>query len=193
MQTNIATFSSSGKVITFDDGVFFVDGIASTVGRVIEYDELGTLTWVSDEMRSWAYQVSSGIPDSGPTPKRSSTRARGSAAYELGRWIGKNRVLAVLLGLLVLALAGWMIGSALGPGPTGVVTDVTGTFIDIDTSSYQCGATLRDTVSGESIIAFVPKSISPPLEGDVVAYRDIFYKGQTVQEITRIVKVGGAP
>jgi hypothetical protein len=55
----VATVTSTGAVVTYDEGVFAIGGGTVGVEKVIEYDGLGIVAWVSEEMKVWAYQVAS--------------------------------------------------------------------------------------------------------------------------------------
>lgn len=44
------------------DGVFAIDDSPVPIASVLEYDRLGMLTWVSEEMRAWAYEVGNPAP-----------------------------------------------------------------------------------------------------------------------------------
>lgn len=53
----VATVSSTGASVTYDNGVFVVGAETVGIEKVMEYDRLGALTWVSEETKVWAQQV----------------------------------------------------------------------------------------------------------------------------------------
>ncbi|MDZ4064677.1 MAG: hypothetical protein U1E22_08440, partial [Coriobacteriia bacterium] len=113
----IAVFTSSGKSIQYDDGQFLVDGQPQGIQRVIEYDRLGVLTWVSVEMRDWAHQVAAPTPQPSAATETAQMPApvKGQArAYRFGRWLrrtyGTRRnprwlSIALTVGLVVAVIA----------------------------------------------------------------------------------------
>lgn len=58
----LATVTSNGAAVTYDNGIFAVGGETVGVEKVIEYDKLGVLTWANDETRAWAYQTAASAP-----------------------------------------------------------------------------------------------------------------------------------
>lgn len=58
----VATIAGSGKGVEFDGTGFSIDGSPTTPVQVLEYDGLGVLTWVSDEMRALVHSAASPTP-----------------------------------------------------------------------------------------------------------------------------------
>lgn len=53
----IAAFTSSEKTIEYVDGAFIADAARVSAHQVLDYDRLGILTWVSDEVRDWVHSL----------------------------------------------------------------------------------------------------------------------------------------
>lgn len=62
LMQHVATVTSTGAAVTYDEGKFAVGGEAVGIEKVMEYERLGVLTWVNDETKAWAYQVASSTP-----------------------------------------------------------------------------------------------------------------------------------
>lgn len=54
-----------GRTITYDEAahLFAIGGIATTVDRIVAYDRGKQITWLNDEMRTWAYECDSSLRD----------------------------------------------------------------------------------------------------------------------------------
>lgn len=52
----IATITSSGLEVEYEEGEVRVGSEPSSLQSVLDYDRIGALTWVNEETRSWAYE-----------------------------------------------------------------------------------------------------------------------------------------
>ena len=69
----IATFNSAtgwaGKTITYDDGVFTLEGHGTiTAQDVLSYDEAGHIEWAHDGLRDWTRQLCQSPPETVESP-----------------------------------------------------------------------------------------------------------------------------
>lgn len=108
----IATFTSSQKKVVFEDGAFVADGKTIKVGDVLEHDRLGTLTWVSPEMRDWAYALSTAAPGSQES-RHDTTAASGRSRPPdpVADWVARHRTTVLVLVAVAVALAAFALVS----------------------------------------------------------------------------------
>ncbi|MDP3630245.1 MAG: hypothetical protein Q8S43_04740 [Actinomycetota bacterium] len=69
----VATISTNGAEVIFDEGVFSVGGEGARIEQLIDYDKLGVLTWPSEDMKRWFYEIAAAAaataqPASGAPP-----------------------------------------------------------------------------------------------------------------------------
>lgn len=193
----VATMVSSGKDLSFEEGRFVLDGQMVSVEKVDEYEGLGILQWVSPETKQWfddlrsqpvpvAQAAPAAQPAAGPDPRVESESGRVDWAYRLGAWIGRNKVAAVVLAVIVgLVLLGgiFRIGGALsqGVGPGEAI----GTAMPPN----------EVLVDGKTYIVFENKSGTDNIRrGDKVKveFKDIDSDGENdMVNITELVSVAG--
>lgn len=77
----VATVVSSGKDLTYENGQFLLEGQPVPSDKVVEYDDLGILQWVSPETRTW-FQGLRPPPTPAPTPAATAAPARGSVSSQ---------------------------------------------------------------------------------------------------------------
>lgn len=172
----VAVFTSSGKTVDFIENRLLVDGQAADFDKLIEYDQLGTLTWVSDEMRAWAYTTRDQVASVSAVSASPTRVERQDPAYRLGIWIGRNRVLAVLMALIAVGILAAFLVSLLGGGNRAVVTEVY--------PSIGMG-TIRDISDGE-VYSATPVAGLTVYVGDEVRYEDGTY--ENIKSITAVTK-----
>lgn len=107
----LATVSSSGAAVTYDNGVFAVGGEAVGIEKVMEYDRLGVLKWANEETKTWLYQTAQTAP---AIPQPAAAAApMGGAEKPKKPWYKKWWVWAIAVVILFVA-----IGSAGNKGTT---------------------------------------------------------------------------
>jgi len=97
----VAKVTASGKEIVYDAGMFIADGERVAAKKIMEYDSLGALTWVSDETREWAQQLAHPARRAVTTPSETSQPQRAG-------WLRKTfnspiKIVVVAVGLVVVA------------------------------------------------------------------------------------------
>ena len=100
----LATVTTNGSAVTYDNGAFAVGGESATIEKVMEYDKLGILTWANDETKSWAYQLAS----AGPASPQSAVvaHATGTSAKTKKPWYKKWWVWAIAVLFIGAAASG---------------------------------------------------------------------------------------
>lgn len=99
----IASISSNGAPITYDNGGFAVGGAAVGIEEVMAYEKSGVIVWMNEETRSWAHALASSIAVSQPATAR---RATGGSAEPKKPFYKKSWVWAMAAVLILGALAG---------------------------------------------------------------------------------------
>lgn len=83
----IATVSSNGAPVTYDNGVFAVAGEVVGIEKIMEYDKLGVLNWASDETRVWAQQIAASAPAAPSAPVAATTPAPVKKPWYTKWWV----------------------------------------------------------------------------------------------------------
>ena len=94
----IATVTSNGAAVTYDNGVFAVGADRVGIEKVMEYDSLGILTWANEETKAWAYQTAaaSAVPQAAAAVAPTGTPEKPKKAWYKKWWVWAIAVVVVL-------------------------------------------------------------------------------------------------
>jgi Domain of unknown function (DUF4352) len=102
----IATVTSNGAAVTYDNGVFAVGTDRVGIEKVVEYDNLGILTWANEETKAWAYQAAAASAAAPAAPQPAAAAPRSTPEKLKKAWYKKWWVWAIAVVVVIAAISG---------------------------------------------------------------------------------------